>query len=695
MAPEDKASPTKAQLVFGKLVIRYGLATKETVQKALKTQQALASAGEKKLLGEILVDMGVITPTQMKALLKLQRFFKLREQEKPLLHYAVTKGFLLPQEEKRALGRQMELFKRDRKFYSIEQVLYEENILDHGAIQALKDAFAASTAPPAEAVSLVCEAPETPPSTETFLSSERLQALEDVFDVVVSSDRLEASLVWSQKPPSNLTLAELRAFIEKRGICHGITLPSDIVPKILSRPGVKGSIVVARGDPPTPGRDASIQYHFDTDPLKVGRLRKGGSVDFRDRGEIPVVREGDLLAERIPPTPGTPGTDVFGHPIEPPKPLDIVLRAGKGALRSADGTQVFAARTGRPQISADGKISVHSELEIVGDVDLKTGHVVFDGDVKISGTITAGFRVKAASVTASEIHGGKILAEGNVMISGGVINASIHAEGQVKARHLAGSTVCACGDVAVSSSIVDSTVETSESLLAPTATVLSSQITAAGKMLLLHVGSEKSKACRLVVGEDPILKRKLSSLRDRMQKLKDRTLRFKNVETRQRKALSRTELAIGKMVQFQDRTLLEIRKLEEDGVAVKSASTRAHLENLHKAIQDTEPKVEKLFQVQDALKSSLVRVVDRRTQCARDLADLEEEVQGLMQWAKMKKDRPEIRVGGTVAAGTVIIAPESSWKAVESVQAVRILEKSIEDPQTGVVKKKVILSGLS
>ncbi|MGQ9794928.1 flagellar assembly protein A [Desulfosoma sp.] len=694
MALENKDFKTNAHFVFGKLVIRYGLATKEIVQKALKTQEALAAAGEKKHLGEILVDMGVITPSQMKALLKLQRFIKLREQERPLLHYAVTKGLLLPRDEKRALARQMELFKRERKYYAIEQILYEENILDHSAIEALKDAFAASTASPTKTAATP-EAPTMPPSTATFISPERLQVLEEVFDVVVSSDRLEASLVWTKKPPPNLTLVELRAFIEKRGICYGTLLSTDIVTKICAKPGVKGSVVVARGDPPVPGRNASIQYHFDTDPLKVGRLRKGGSVDFRDRGEIPLVREGDLLAERIPPTPGTPGTDVFGHPIEPPKPMDIILRCGKGVVRSEDGCQVLAARSGRPQISADGKISVHSELEIFGDVDLKTGHVIFDGDVKISGAITAGFRVKAASVTAAEVHGAEILAEGNVMISGGVINAFIQAEGQVKARHLAGSTVRACGDVAVSSSIVDCTLETSGSLLAPTATVLSSQITAAAKMFLLHVGSEKSKACRLVMGEDPILKRRLSGLRDRMQHLKNRGLRFKKAETRQRKVLNDIELAIGRTVQFQDRTLLEIRKLEEDRAAVESPSAQAQLENLQKAIQDAEQKVEKLFQVQDALKSSLRRLVDRCSQCARDLADLEEEVRGLTQWAKMKKERPEITVEGVVAAGTVIIGPESSWKAVESLHAVRFTEKSIEDPQTGVVKKKLSLSGLS
>uniref|UniRef100_A0A832A0Y7 DUF342 domain-containing protein n=1 Tax=Desulfacinum infernum TaxID=35837 RepID=A0A832A0Y7_9BACT len=695
MAFEDKAQNRNPHLVFGKLAIQYGLATKDTVRRALEKQRALALEGVRKPLGGVLVEMGVISPSQMKALLRLQHFLQRRDREKPLLAFAVTKGFLLPRDEKRALSRQTELFKREKKHYPIEQILLEENILDHAGIQALKDSFAGETHRQV-AAQPVPEPVSASATEETTVPPERLEALEEFFDVSVSADSMEASLLWTKKPPPDVTERDLRAFLTRRGISFGIELSSETVRHLLSKPTPKGSMVIARGRPPQAGRNASVLYHFDTDPLKVGRIREGGSIDFRDRGEIPLVRQGDVLAEKIPPMPGTPGTNVFGRPAEPPKPSDVILRCGRGAVRSDDGTHVLAVRTGRPQITADGKISVQSELEITGDVDLKTGHVTFEGDVKISGTITAGFRVKAASVVASEIQGGEIIAEGNVTIAGGVIHSTIVAEGHVKARHLAGSTVRACGDVAVSTSIVDSTVETSGSLLAPTATVLSSHIAAAQKILVQHVGSEKSKGCRLVIGDDPIVKRKSAALKERIQRLKDHAERLKNAETRQRKALAAAELAMGKAVQFQDKTLVEIRRLEEQQTATgESPSRKARVEALRQAVDEADRKVEKLFRVQDALKASLAHLVDRRTQCARDLAELQEDVQALMQWAKSKRDRPEIVVQGVMAAGTVVVGTQSSWKATDSVKAVRVVEKSVEDPHTGLSQKKIGFSPLS
>ncbi len=691
MASEGKAQSGNPSLLLGKLAIHYGFATEETVRKALQTQRALAQEGKKKPLGEVLVDMGVLNPSQMKALLRLQNFLQRREREKPLLSHGVTKGFFLPRDEKRVLARQMELFKREKKYYPIEQVLLEEGILDLSGIQALKDSFMGATTPQVEAGPAPAAA-----SGDFSVPSERLDFLEQFFDVSVSADRMEALLLWTKKPPPDVTEEDLRAMFARRGICFGISLSPDTVRDLLAKPASKGSIVAARGRPPQPGQDASVRYYFDTDPLKVGRLRQGGSIDFRDRGEIPLVREGDVLAEKIPPVPGLPGTNVFGQAVAPPKPSDILLRCGKGAVRSDDGTRVLAARSGRPQITADGKISVHSELEITGDVDLKTGHVTFDGDIKISGSVTPGFRVKGASVFASEIQGAEIIAEGNVVISGGVIHSTIYAEGHVKARHITGGTVRACGDVAVSSSIVDSVIETSGALLAPTATVLSSHIAASQKIIVQHVGSEKSKGCRLVIGEDPILKRKTDALRERIQHLKDHAQRLKNVESRQRKALSAVELAIGKTVQFQDRNLLEIRRLEEEKAnAAERASVKARIEALQLAVQEADQKVEKLFRVQDALKASLTRLVDRRAQCARDLADLEEELRALLQWAASKRDRPQITIYGAMAAGTVIVGTESSWKAVDSLKAVRLVEKSVEDPQTGVHQKKISCSPLS
>ena len=51
---------------------------------------------------------------------------------------------------------------------------------------------------------------------------------------------------------------------------------------------------------PVPGKDAQVTYHFERDPLKIGSTRTGGAIDFKNRGDIPQVSEGDLRAKKFP-----------------------------------------------------------------------------------------------------------------------------------------------------------------------------------------------------------------------------------------------------------------------------------------------------------------------------------------------------------------------------------------------------------
>jgi uncharacterized protein (DUF342 family) len=83
-------------------------------------------------------------------------------------------------------------------------------------------------------------------------------------------------------------------------------------------------------------------YYFDTNPMRIGTLLEDGSMDWKNRGEIPQVRTGELLAEKVGGDPGRPGMNVLGQEIAPPRIKDPSLKFGKGAQRSEDGTQILA-----------------------------------------------------------------------------------------------------------------------------------------------------------------------------------------------------------------------------------------------------------------------------------------------------------------------------------------------------------------
>ncbi|RZB35898.1 MAG: hypothetical protein SRB2_02696 [Desulfobacteraceae bacterium Eth-SRB2] len=109
---------------------------------------------------------------------------------------------------------------------------------------------------------------------------------------------------------------------------------------------------IAEGKPPESGKDEHIKYYFETDSLKVGAIKEGGAIDFKDRGDVPNVKEGDLLVEKIPVVEGKAGKDVYGSPIPPQKPNDIKLKNGKGTKISDDRIKIIAKIDGIPEISA-------------------------------------------------------------------------------------------------------------------------------------------------------------------------------------------------------------------------------------------------------------------------------------------------------------------------------------------------------
>ncbi|MBC7360363.1 MAG: DUF342 domain-containing protein [Desulfacinum sp.] len=683
-------------LLLGKLAIKYGLATPEQVREALALQKRLATDGHQRHLGDILVEKGVLTPSQCQALIRIQQFLSFRQKERPFLDFAVSKGYILPRDEKLALKKQMELFRRERRVVPVGQVLVQEGVLDQSALEKvqLEHRRGLETAgPPGEPLKEDAQEAPTKEAKPKAVPPSIIEELEKFFEIRISQDKLEAVLTWSQRPQVAMDRDRLEALIRSRGIRAGIVDLEPIVKALKGRTAPKGSLRIAQGRPPEPGRDAAVKYFFETDPLQVGRIKEGGAMDFRDRGQIPQVQEGTLLAERIPPQPGKPGVDIYGDPVPPPKPMDVTLRCGVGAVRSEDGTKVFAKSAGRPLVTADGKISVYPELEIPGDVDLTTGHVIFDGHVHIAGTVTPGFRVKAASVSAKEVHQGEVEATGHVVIAGGIIGGRVISGGHVKARHMTGSRVRAAGDVVVESSVVDSVIETSGSFYASSGSILSSDIVAFECIDALNIGSEKSRGCRLTIGEDPIFEEKLGVLRDQLAGFKKKSERLRNAESRLREAVDKVELQIGIVVQRQDQMNAELRQLEEM-LSANPDSPDTVLEeekrSLQKEMTEAEEALEALFAKVETIKKKIKRLRERQNELRGLYANHHEEYQALVEWMKARAANPCIKVRGNIAAGSTIKAPASQWKLPETLGRSLIREMSVKDPVRGVSVKRLV-----
>ena len=60
------------------------------------------------------------------------------------------------------------------------------------------------------------------------------------------------------------------------------------------------------------GKDATIKFFFDRDYLKAGGVTNDGAIDFKDRGEMPFVESGTILAEKTAIKESRNGKNIYG-----------------------------------------------------------------------------------------------------------------------------------------------------------------------------------------------------------------------------------------------------------------------------------------------------------------------------------------------------------------------------------------------
>lgn len=133
--------------------------------------------------------------------------------------------------------------------------------------------------------------------------------------------------------------------------------------------------------------------------------------------KIELVKEGAVLARKIPGKPGEPGKDVYGRLIPVQVWKDFQFRLKKNVKLSEDGLEVLATCQGRPVRFDEYTFGVDNVYLLNQDVDLASGSIEFPGDVIVNGNVQDGLR---------------IVAQGKVEIRGAVSHAEIRAENGVK-----------------------------------------------------------------------------------------------------------------------------------------------------------------------------------------------------------------------------------------------------------------------
>ncbi|MCL6588505.1 MAG: FapA family protein [Firmicutes bacterium] len=269
--------------------------------------------------------------------------------------------------------------------------------------------------------------------------------------VQVSANKMEASLCIEPPLGEGEWPTRNQAFdaIRMANITYGImeSEVDEVIRFKLTKP-----VIIAKGKPPIPGRDAEIKLLFESGVFRKASIEdESGRIDFRQVQTVQNVTAGQVIAEKIPATPGTPGMDVFGHEIPAVPGKDKTLKLGKNVAWSDDGLTVYAVTGGEP-VMVGGRISVHPVHEIKGNVNFDTGNIMFSGNLVIYGNVESGFKVEAeGDVTIyGNVDSADIKAGGNLFIQGGVSGmdkTEIFCGGDFSAKYIEHASVTCEGNL--------------------------------------------------------------------------------------------------------------------------------------------------------------------------------------------------------------------------------------------------------
>lgn len=341
--------------------------------------------------------------------------------------------------------------------------------------------------------------------------------------IKIRRDRLEASIdVTIPQGAPEISMSQVLEKLQSAGVIHGI---DEQALESLLESGPEASVICASGTPPCDGEKAFLKYHVDIDSQGCPEDIEYGRVDFKETNIFFCVEEGQLLVEKIPATPGTPGIDVFGLPIPARPGKDIPLPIGKNLIL-VDDWRLYAAINGHLHIVPHKRVNVIPVIEINGDVDYGTGNIDFKGSVIVRGSVQPGFSVKAGGNIEifGTICGGTVEGD-NIMVHTGVqgMNRSVvKARERLITKFIENAIVYADQEVIVSDVVLNSTVFAGIRVIieGQRGLVRGGHISAGEEISAMTIGNRAHVATDIEVAVNPFLKNELLELHIDIKKSK-------------------------------------------------------------------------------------------------------------------------------------------------------------------------------
>ncbi|GHV36726.1 hypothetical protein FACS18949_16420 [Clostridia bacterium] len=191
---------------------------------------------------------------------------------------------------------------------------------------------------------------------------------------------------------------------------------------------------------------------------------------------------------------------------------------GKNTYISEDQLGLYAKVSGQCDM-ADRKLVVDETYTIRGDVCMATGNITFLGNVTVTGSVLAGFFIKAdGNINVSgTVESAVLTAGGNIIVAGGFnggTKGELNAGGMVRCKYIQGGRVTAGGNIEAQV-LMQSMAQTGDSvrLTGQRSTILGGRVVAKNLVECDIIGHHTNPVQTTIeVGSDPALASRRISL---------------------------------------------------------------------------------------------------------------------------------------------------------------------------------------
>ncbi len=320
--------------------------------------------------------------------------------------------------------------------------------------------------------------------------------------VEISADKARVALVVpAEFPREQLTPQACQKLLKESGIRTDeglVKAVGSLVAKAKQDPG-EHRAVVAESIPSVPGEEGRVEWLVgENGPEELS----ADPVDFYEKSAYTLIETEQVIAKIIPPTKGTPGSDIFGKTITAKNGRSVKLILGKSIQKKSNGELV--AKADGPLVREGKTVKILELIEVPEFVDFSTGNIKFNGDVHIRKGVRDRFEVETTGnvIVDGLVEAATIKCGGCLVVRGGFAGREMgHAEvgGNMIGRYLDNVQGKVKGELQIDREIVNCELTVTGKFNSPSVTIMGGQITCLAQAEVAVLGSPTGVPTHLVL----------------------------------------------------------------------------------------------------------------------------------------------------------------------------------------------------